>query len=332
MKIGVIGSGKFGIVLANIAAENGSQVLIYSRRPAEVDSINFTKKSLSGHIFSDQLKLQATNSSEDLNVCDVLIIALPSKDFRSCMENLKVDLTSKKLVSCTKGFEERTGMLMTEILAEDFSVKKEQLFVLSGPNLSKEILHKELTGTVVAGDDQDFIEKFCLAIKNDYFIPFSNEDRYGVELGGAMKNIYAIVSGYFHQKGVGENTIGFLLTKSLEEISIYSHARGANPSTFLGLSGVGDFFSTALSKDSRNYQFGQNLALGLSPEDSITKLGDTVEGYLASKVVYEDTLKRGLNLKILNFLMKVYGGKISRSDEENILVTNNIESDIKFNF
>ena len=332
MKIGVIGSGKFGIVLANIAAENSNEVLIYSRRPEEVNSINALNKSLSGHVFSDELDLKATHKSSDLSASDAILIALPSRDFRSSMKALDINLREKKLISCTKGFEEQSGMLMTEILAQDFGVRTKQLFVLSGPNLSKEILNKELTGTVIAGEDTDFIRKFSHAIKNEYFVPFLSEDRYGVELGGAMKNIYAIVSGYFHHKRVGENTIGFLLTKSLEEISVYSQARGANPSTFLGLSGVGDFFSTALSKDSRNYQFGQKLAEGFNPNEAILKLGDTVEGYLASKVVYEDAQKRNLNLKILNFLLKLYDGEVSETDEKNILVPKDIESDIKFKF
>ena len=148
---------------------------------------------------------------------------------------------------------------------------------MSGPNLSTELCNKELTGTVIAGDDSGFIDSLSNALKTNYFIPFSSPDRYGVELGGAMKNIYAILSGYFHQKNVGENTIGLLLTKCLAEMSIYGKARGANPETFLGLAGVGDFFSTALSKDSRNYKFGTHLADGLSPEEALIKVGDTVE-------------------------------------------------------
>ena len=93
---------------------------------------------------------------------------------------------------------------------------------MSGPNLSKELSNQGLTGTVVAGEDDIFIDALCNALKTDYFLPFSSNDRHGVELGGALKNIYAILSGYFHKKGVGENTIGLLLTKCLSEMSIYS--------------------------------------------------------------------------------------------------------------
>ena len=206
------------------------------------------------------------------------------------------------------------------------------IFILSGPNLSKEISDKELTGTVIAGTDKDFVDQLSKSMSNDYFIPFSNSDRYGVEMGGAMKNIYAIISGYFHGKGVGENTIGLLLTKSLEEISLYSHARGANASTFLGLSGVGDFFSTALSEHSRNYQFGKFLAMDKSSAEALEMVNDTVEGFLTSKIVHSDAKKRGLDLKILNFLIELYENPKSLDEAKEIFQTDSIEEDIKFNF
>ena len=311
MKIGIIGSGKFGVVLAQIASENKNNVLILSRREDEVESINEKFESLSGGVFSEPDFVKATSNSSDLESLDAILITIPSKDFRSVFETLHLDVKKTKIVSCTKGFEESTGLLMTEVLHRDFKVPSENLLVLSGPNLSKEISNKELTGTVIAGEDKKFAIELGNVLRNDYFIPFYSHDRYGVELGGAMKNIYAIASGYFHEKGVGENTIGFLLTKSLEEICIYSSARGANPETFLGLSGVGDFVSTALSKDSRNYLFGTYLAMGLNPVDAIEKVGDTVEGYLASKIVFKDAKERGLDLKILSFVNQSFEGPIS---------------------
>ena len=269
MKIGIVGAGKFGLALAKIAAEKENQVLLYSRRIHEVNSINNDGKSLSGVVFPSNEKTSATATTKDLDNCDVLLITVPSKDFRSTIESLDIDIQTTKIVSCVKGFEEKTGKLMSEILKDDFGMPENNIFILSGPNLSKEISDKELTGTVIAGSDKDFINQLSKSISNNYFIPFSSSDRYGVEMGGAMKNIYAIISGYFHEKGVGENTIGLLLTKSLEEISLYSHARGANASTFLGLSGVGDFFSTALSQHSRNYQFGKFLAMNKGSAEAL---------------------------------------------------------------
>ena len=332
MRIGIVGAGKFGLALAKIAAEKDNQVLLYSRRIDEVNSINNDGKSLSGVVFPLNEKTSATSTTKDLDNCDVLLITVPSKDFRSTIESLDVDIQTTKIVSCVKGFEEKTGKLMSEILKDDFSMAENNIFILSGPNLSKEISDKELTGTVIAGSDKDFINQLSESMSNNYFIPFSSSDRYGVEMGGAMKNIYAIISGYFHEKGVGENTIGLLLTKSLEEISLYSHARGANASTFLGLSGVGDFFSTALSVHSRNYQFGKFLAMDKGSAEALEMVNDTVEGFLTSKIVHSDAKKRGLDLKILNFLIELYENPKSLDEAKEIFHTDCIEEDSKFNF
>ena len=332
MRIGIVGAGKFGLALAKIAAEKENQVLLYSRRIDEVNSINNDDKSLSGVVFPSNKKTSATSITKDLDNCDVLLITVPSKDFRSTIESLDIDIQTTKIVSCVKGFEEKTGKLMSEILKDDFGMPENNIFILSGPNLSKEISDKELTGTVIAGSDKDFINHLSKSMSNNYFIPFSSSDRYGVEMGGAMKNIYAIISGYFHEKGVGENTIGLLLTKSLEEISLYSHARGANASTFLGLSGVGDFFSTALSEHSRNYQFGKFLAMDKGSAEALEMVNDTVEGFLTSKIVHSDAKKRGLDLKILNFLIELYENPKSLDQAKEIFHTDSIEEDSKFNF
>ncbi|MFL2708567.1 MAG: NAD(P)H-dependent glycerol-3-phosphate dehydrogenase [Gammaproteobacteria bacterium] len=329
MKIGIIGSGKFGLVLASIAMQNNNEVVIFSRRKQEVDSINANKKSLSG-ISLEGSNCFATNNHEDLNSCDALLFTVASKDFRSTIDQIQHSSKEGKFVSCIKGFDQSTGKLMTEVLVDEYAFSPKDVLVLSGPNLSKELYNKELTGTVIAGNDRDFIDSLSNALKTDFFIPFSSSDRYGVELGGAMKNIYAILSGYFHQKDVGENTIGLLLTRCLAEMSVYGKARGANPETFLGLSGVGDFFSTALSKDSRNYKFGTYLADGFSPEEALIKVGDTVEGFATSKIVHKNAKDLGIDLKLLDYLMSIYEGPKSLMEDKSIFNASEIESDSNF--
>ena len=209
MKIAVIGSGKFGRVLAQILGENGHEVIIYSRRQAEVNSINKDKKSSSGFNFNHASNIWATNEVADLSSAAYILISVSSKDFREVMGSVVPGMSSQVFVSCVKGFEESTGKLMTEILNSDFGVSEDRLVVLSGPNLSKELSNFELTGTVLAGKNNDILQELAAVLKNNYFIPYLNTDMNGVEMGGALKNIYAIVSGYFHQKGVGENTIGY---------------------------------------------------------------------------------------------------------------------------
>ena len=329
MKIGIIGAGKFGLVLARIAAESSNEVFIYSRRINEVESINTKNKSLSGFSFHE-MDVKATHEIDKLNDCDALLISVASKDFKESISKFNYETYQGKFISCVKGFDKKSGKLMTEVLIDEFNIDSSKVFVLSGPNLSKELGNQELTGTVIAGEDEIFINALCNALKTDYFLPFSSNDRYGVELGGALKNIYAILSGYFHKKGVGENTIGLLLTKCLSEMSAYSKALGANPATFLGLAGVGDFFSTALSSDSRNYRFGEFLAEGLNTETALNEVGDTVEGYRASLLVHENAKVMNLDLKLLDYLISIYEGPKDLSEDKKIFHSLNIERDINF--
>jgi glycerol-3-phosphate dehydrogenase (NAD(P)+) len=276
------------------------------------------------------MDVKATHEIDKLNDCDALLISVASKDFKESISKFNYETYQGKFISCVKGFDKKSGKLMTEVLIDEFNIDSSKVFVLSGPNLSKELGNQELTGTVIAGEDEIFINALCNALKTDYFLPFSSNDRYGVELGGALKNIYAILSGYFHKKGVGENTIGLLLTKCLSEMSAYSKALGANPATFLGLAGVGDFFSTALSSDSRNYRFGEFLAEGLNTETALNEVGDTVEGYRASLLVHENAKVMNLDLKLLDYLISIYEGPKDLSEDKKIFHSLNIERDINF--
>ena len=157
MKIGIIGSGKFGLVLARIAAENKNEVFIYSRRANEVESINKKNESLSGFSFG-KLVVSATQDVNELDNCDALLVTVASKDFIESISKLNYQSYQGKFVSCVKGFEKNSGKLMTEILIDEFNIGSNDVFVLSGPNLSKELGNQELTGTVIAGEDKIFVD------------------------------------------------------------------------------------------------------------------------------------------------------------------------------
>ena len=140
MKIGIIGAGKFGLVLARIAAENSNEVLIHSRRTNEVESLNTRNESLSGFSFNG-MAISATQDLDRLNECDALLVTVASKDFIESISKLNYKTYEGKFVSCVKGFDQKSGKLMTEVLIDEFNIDSDNVFVLSGPNLSLSLIH-----------------------------------------------------------------------------------------------------------------------------------------------------------------------------------------------
>ena len=173
MKFAVVGSGKFGRELTKILLNNQHEVLIFSRRKEEIESINKSSKSLSGFIFPEAKNLSATTNPQDLTEIRYIFLTFSSKDIIDVLT--KIPITDKQIfVSCVKGFENELGLLPSEILIEKFGVSKENLIVLSGPNLSREIAKEELTATVLAGENYEAMNEVAVSLKNKFFIPFLN--------------------------------------------------------------------------------------------------------------------------------------------------------------
>ncbi len=151
--------------------------------------------------------------------------------------------------------------ILKEILGDDRSIG-----VLSGPNLAGEIANGQITGTVIASSSKELQTFFIDIYSSDAFRVYVNDDAYGVEMGGALKNIYAIACGIADGLNSGENTIGMIMTRGLAEMSRLAIELGANPQTFLGLSGVGDLITTCASPLSRNHRIGKCIGKGMSVE------------------------------------------------------------------
>ena len=179
-------------------------------------------------------------------------------------------------MSLTKGVEAKTFSFMSDIIQQE--LPEVPFGVLSGPNLAKEIVAGQPAGTVIASDSELVRYAVQQALHSALFRVFGSDDVHGVELGGALKNIYAVAMGMAVAHKVGENTKSMILTRALAEMSRFAVKLGANPLTFLGLSGVGDLFATCNSPLSRNYQVGFALGSGKTLEQATQELGQTAEG------------------------------------------------------
>ena len=174
--------------------------------------------------------------------------------------------------------------------------------VMSGPNLAKEIMNNMPSATVIASQSAALRLAVQTALHSAFFRVFASDDLIGVELGGALKNIYAIAMGMAAAYDIGENTKAMILTRALAEMSRFGVQAGANPLTFLGLSGVGDLYATCSSTLSRNYQIGNMLGRGMSLDQAIKKLGQTAEGINTIQQVNEKAMKAGIYMPITHAL------------------------------
>lgn len=277
--IAVLGGGSFGTVIADIAAENGHDVRLWVRRTEMAEAIQTereNKRYLPGLELNENLTASADLQAV-ISGASLIFFAIPSKSFRSVVEQSQSYITpSQQLISTTKGIEPGTLNLMSDVLKNVFP--ENPIGVMGGPNLAKEIARRELTATVIASELSDLRQVVQTVLGCGHFRVYASADIYGVELGGALKNIYAIMAGIVAAKGLGENTVAMLLTRSLAEMGRFAQARGANPMTFLGLSGVGDLIATCSSPLSRNYRVGYALGEGRSLEDAVAELGEVAEG------------------------------------------------------
>jgi glycerol-3-phosphate dehydrogenase (NAD(P)+) len=213
----------------------------------------------------------------------LIFVALPSSALRSVLAPHAELLRGKGLVSLTKGIEAQSFKLMSQILEE--IAPDARIGVLSGPNLAREIAEHALTATVVASEDEQLCQQVQDVLHGRTFRVYASADRFGVELGGALKNVYAIIAGMAVALGMGENTKSMLITRALAEMTRFAVSQGANPMTFLGLAGVGDLIVTCSSPKSRNYQVGHALGQGLSLEQAVSRLGEVAEGVNTLKVL-----------------------------------------------
>ena len=305
LRLAFLGGGSFGTAMSNLAARNGCDSTLWVRNKRTVKSLQknrVNKKYLPGYILDERLKYE-----HDLKAAvqdkDIIFVAVPSSAFRETLRKIRPYLSGQSVVSLTKGMEKDTFSLMSDIISQE--LPEVNFGVMSGPNLAVEIMQNMPSASVIASDSEPLRHAVQSALHSAFFRVFASDDIKGVELGGALKNIYAIAMGMAASYNVGENTKAMLLTRGLAEMSRFGVASGANPLTFLGLAGVGDLYATCSSELSRNYRIGNMLGNGMSLEAAIKKLGQTAEGVNTIQQVHEKATKLGIYMPITHALYAV---------------------------
>ena len=306
-KISVLGGGSWGTTLANLLAEKDLNVSVWARDPkifVKNKKILINKKYLPKYNLSPNLKIQK-NIKDAVLSAQLIIIAIPSKDFRKISSKISKYLRNQKILIATKGIENESFMTMSEVFLDETKHSKKNVMVLSGPNIADEIMRKNISASVIAGDDKKNLNYVSNLFNTDFFKIFLSSDTKGIEIAGALKNLYAMCSGLSDGLGFESNTKAMLLTRSLSEMSELFKKLKANPITLLGLSGVGDLIATSSSEKSRNYSFGRLLGKGKSPNQALSMVKQSVEGYRTLKVLYFKKKKLSLKMPIIDALYKI---------------------------
>ncbi len=329
-KVAVLGGGSFGTVLANLAASNGFNVSLWVRDSDQALRINSEGANTSYH---PELKLSenivaSDNLNEVLDNAEIIFIATPSIIFEKIVDRISefIDPDSY-IISCTKGILDDPYRSLSEIISIKLANK---IGVLSGPNLAKEIAENKLAGTVIASPDEDLLIAVKSVLSSKHFKIYSSKDMHGVELAGALKNIYAIVCGMAESLEVGENAIGLILTRSMAEMSRFAVAKGANPITFLGLSGMGDLVATCMSNLSRNYQLGFNIGTGMTLLEAKNKVGQVAEGVRTLEIVRNESSRLNIKMPLVESMYNIIYKEASPESIIDDLLNNPHEVDVEF--
>lgn len=301
--VGVIGGGSFGSAIADIIGTRGHEVRLWFRRAEAAEAFNASHenaKYLPGVKLSENIR-GTSSIVESVAGCGVVFLCVPSTSFREAARQVGDHCNpSQIIVSTTKGIEEGSFKLMTEILREETSCL--QVGALSGPNLAKEIVAKMPSGTVIASRYDRLNRKVQELLSGPYFRVYSNPDVHGVEWAGVLKNVYAIATGLTAALKLGDNTRGMLITRGLAEMSRMAACMGCNPMTFLGLAGVGDLIATCSSPLSRNYRVGWLLGQGKTLTQAVEEIGEVAEGVNTIRIVYPKLAELGIRMHILEGL------------------------------
>lgn len=302
MKLTVIGAGCWGLTLAWLLTDNFDKVTVWGREQDLSEDLIKNKhcsKPLEVQL-SDKVEV-TSDLSAAIEGADIILNVVATSGTRSVCENLKKSGIKPEqiFVNASKGIELPSLMRMSEVIKD--VLPEQKLAILSGPTLAKEVLAGKPTAACVACEDMkiaEFVQNAC-NVPNKFRL-YTNSDVAGVELGGSLKNVIAIASGFAHEMGLGDNCAGTLLTRGMAEIVRVSIKLGANPSTLYGLSGMGDLIATCSSPMSRNYTVGSMLGKGKKIDDILAELGSVAEGVKTSKAICELAKKLDIDVPISN--------------------------------
>lgn len=313
-KTAIIGAGAWGSALALTASYSGGDVVLWTYKEEEAAIIRETRLSLCRVPGAKPLPANVTVTSDWSAVAgaDLVVVVVPSVVMRSVAKNLAtVGLDEHAVVvSCSKGIEKDTNLLMTEILSDALPFP---VGALSGPNHAEDIVLELPSLTLVGFSDIDIANAVQHRLSTPFLRIYTTTDVVGMQVGGAVKNVFALASGICLGLELGDNARAALATRGLAEMGRLGAKLGGQMETFMGLSGMGDLVVTCYSSHSRNYTAGQLLAKGIPAEECQARIGQVVEGIPNTLSTYQLARKLDVRTPLIDAVYEIlYEGKPAR--------------------
>jgi glycerol-3-phosphate dehydrogenase (NAD(P)+) len=302
-KITILGDGAWGTTLAILLSKNGHEVMVWSAFPEYLDVLDKERENktyLKGIKIPSNIVFEK-DLGKAIEFGEYIVFSIPSKFFREVAKNAKkekVSLKGKVFINVAKGLEQKTLKRMTEILKEELG--NVQTAVLSGPTIAIEVARELPALLVVASKKRSVADNIQEIFSNNYFRVYTSTDVVGVELGGPLKNIIAVVAGISDGLGFGSNTKAAILSRGIVEIQRLGEKMGAKRKTFYGLAGLGDLSTTCISPESRNRTLGEKIAKGQKLEDIVKSTSSIIEGATTAEAVYQLSKKYKVDMPIVS--------------------------------
>lgn len=309
-KIAVLGSGTWGIALARVLALNGFRVTVWSKFQEEASQLDVLRKApnLPGVQIPRNISF-TSNPEEAAKGAEYLLMVVPSVYVRETAALFSGCLQEDPVwINAAKGIESSTLMTLTEVIEDEIfrrNGKKPRTVAISGPTHAEEVARDLPTLIVVAGEDPAVTERVQMLFEGSCIRPYTNEDKRGVQICGALKNVEALAAGIAMGLGYGDNTKAAMITRGMEEIRRLGLAMGCNERTFFGLAGIGDLIVTATSSHSRNNRAGMLIGEGKTPEEALKEVGMVVEGVNALPAAIRLCEKYGMEMPLIRAVQQV---------------------------
>ena len=310
--VGIVGAGSWGTALAVPLLANHLPVTLWGHDAEHIARVAAAREN-AAYLPDVALpaELRLTHELDDLRGCDLVLLVTPSKAIREVASRLSTVGLSEEtaLLSCTKGVERGSGLRMSQILAECFP--RNPVGVLSGPSHAEEVARRMPTALVLGCSDTPLAKRLQRAFATPFFRAYTSDDVAGIELGGALKNIFALAAGVSDGLGLGDNSKAALVTRALTELSRLGTALGGRRETFQGLSGIGDLMVTCFSKHSRNRAVGERLGRGERLADIVASMNMVAEGVPTTYSAHEVAQRHGIETPIVTQIRALLDGTIS---------------------